>query len=243
MDVLRADRVTFAMIGVLVFLAALAFFGGDDDGQAAGDGLGDDWRAAPAGALEVGRGGSGVGDERSDDDGVPASDEGVTAADEARRERRRQVAGALREAIRQARELRTSPAVGAEAAAEAPAAEVSAPEPVGRLEAEYIQDAVREIRPLLAECYEQALEHEPGLEGRLVIEFDIEGEPEVGGVVNDSRVSDESEIAETSLDECVTETLYTLELPAPEGGGRVHVRYPFLFAAAEDTGGGDPAAE
>ncbi len=148
----------------------------------------------------------------------------------------RALARALRERIESARTERE----GAEASA--PPDEVrslvetggssinGSPDAPGRLDPAYIREAVRELQPLIAECYELALEEDDTLAGRLVLEFDIEGEPEVGGVVEDSAIGDESTLTHPTLDECVRETIYTLELPAPEGGGMVHVRYPFTFS-------------
>ena len=107
------------------------------------------------------------------------------------------------------------------------------------IEAEYIRDAVRAVQPLLAECYELALAaardagEEPP-QGRLVMRFEIMAEPEVGGVVDESEVLEVSDVRHPTLDECFAETLYTLELPAPEGGGRITVRHPFVLAPDGD---------
>jgi hypothetical protein len=110
----------------------------------------------------------------------------------------------------------------------------SGEEPRGTLDRRYIRDAVRAVTPLLEECYELARAEDPTLEGRLVVEFTIGGDPEVGGVVEESEVADDSALRHPILDECVRETMYTIELPPPEHGGRVDVRYPFVFAPDED---------
>ena len=101
---------------------------------------------------------------------------------------------------------------------------------MGTLDAEYIRAAIQELKPLLAECYELAREEQTDLEGRLVVQFEIVGEPDVGGIVETSAIDEASDLRHPVLDECVRETMYTAELPAPEGGGRVTVRYPFNFA-------------
>lgn len=112
-------------------------------------------------------------------------------------------------------------------------------ERLGRLDPQYIRDAIRDLQPLLRECYELALEDARSsgretLEGRLVTRFVIGGEPDVGGVIEESSVMDESDLRHPLLEECFTETLFTVELPAPEEGGRVTVHYPFVFRAAEE---------
>jgi hypothetical protein len=107
------------------------------------------------------------------------------------------------------------------------------------LDAAYIRDRVQELRPLLAECYELALHEDPALAGSLIVEFVIGGEPEVGGIVEDSRIDDASTLRHPVLDECVRETMYMAEFTAPAEGGQVTVRYPFRFAQAADAGGSE----
>lgn len=140
----------------------------------------------------------------------------------------------LERAIRIAREERLagghSTGGGGGAAAE-PAAGDGEP---GTLDPEYIRSAVQELKPLIRECYELALDQQPDLEGRLVVDFEIVGEPDVGGVVETSEIDEASDLRHPALDECIRETMYTAELPAPEGGGRVTVRYPFNFSNAAE---------
>ena len=138
---------------------------------------------------------------------------------------------AVEEAARTRSLLATSPPT---AAAAPPGVPPAGDEAHGSLDPQYIRDAVRELKPLLAECYERALEEQVGLAGTLMVEFTIEGEPEVGGVVEDTTIAETSTLRHPSLDECVRETMYTLRLPAPEGSGTVHVRYPFRFAPTDD---------
>lgn len=108
----------------------------------------------------------------------------------------------------------------------------------GSLDKEYIREAIQEVKPLIGECYEMLLESQPEAEGRLVAELVIAGDESVGGIVEESRLLEDSTLQNPSLDECVRETLYTLELPAPKGGGRVVVRYPFHLAAKAPSGDG-----
>ncbi len=149
-------------------------------------------------------------------------------------EAKRRLAEALRARIRRAREAREgSTARGTERSAPSPshAGRGAQDEAAGEttLDRHYIQDAIHEIVPLLAECYDLAREQDPSLEGRLIVEFDIEGEPEEGGVVEGTAIDSASTLRHPVLDECVSQTLYTLELPPPDGPGHVHVRYPFVF--------------
>jgi hypothetical protein len=100
----------------------------------------------------------------------------------------------------------------------------------GSLDKEYIRAAIRELVPLVRECYENALRDQPDLGGRLTVEFSIAGEPEIGGVVTESRIAGtDAGALHAGLEECVRETMYGLKLDAPAGGGTVQVRYPFVF--------------
>ena len=99
------------------------------------------------------------------------------------------------------------------------------------LDKSYIRAAIVNIQPLLRECYENALEVHPELAGKIEVEFMITGEPDVGGIVESSAVTEKSTIADPDLRECIQETMYALELPAPPAGGSVMVRYPFLFSS------------
>jgi hypothetical protein len=59
----------------------------------------------------------------------------------------------------------------------------------------------------------------------------IEAQGGVGGVVSESAIDDASStIADAGMRECVTQTMYALEIDPPTGGGTVHVTYPFTFA-------------
>ena len=94
----------------------------------------------------------------------------------------------------------------------------------------YIRTQIRELVPLLTECYTQALADDQTLAGKLVVKFTIGGEPEVGGLVEASEVdAEQSTIAHAGMVECVRETMYGAEFGAPREGVRIEVRYPFEF--------------
>ena len=139
-------------------------------------------------------------------------------------------------AIRAAREARERWAAERSAAATSgattPAADAGAD--VAELSPDYIRARIGDLAPLLRECYELALHEDPALEGKLVVEFVIGGEPEVGAIVEESRILDESTLRHPTLDECVRETMYTAEFEDPPTGGRVTVRYPFRMSRTPD---------
>lgn len=95
---------------------------------------------------------------------------------------------------------------------------------------DYIQGAMTGLLPLIVDCYKQARTTHPDLAGTLVVNFTIEGEPGIGGLVTESTVdSNHSEIKDPALSECVQETMFALEIDPPSNGGTVHVTYPFTF--------------
>jgi len=84
---------------------------------------------------------------------------------------------------------------------------------------EWEQRQLETLGQLLAECYDLAHASEPELAGTLGVQFKISGEPEVGGLVEDVQLMDDySTIESPAMRECVTESMYALELdPPPEG--------------------------
>ena len=115
------------------------------------------------------------------------------------------------------------------------AASSDAPSP-GHLDKEYIREVVTEdLVPIAKECYESALEDDPELGGRLVLQFSIVGDASVGGIVDEVSIDEEgSTLKHPSLGECMTESTATLLFDPPENGGRVVVNYPFIFEPSDE---------
>jgi hypothetical protein len=103
----------------------------------------------------------------------------------------------------------------------------------GELSKETIRGAVQAVIEDVKACYEEQLEVSPDLGGKIIVDFTINAEEGVGGVVDRVEVSDESDepmrMAE-QLTECIVDTIYTLELPEPKGGGTVDVSYPMIMS-------------
>jgi hypothetical protein len=97
-----------------------------------------------------------------------------------------------------------------------------------------IKTAIREILPLLRECYENAREDDAKLDGKLVLSYSIGGDDSVGGIVEESEidVGESDDLASNeALVRCVTETIYTIEIETPPGG-LMQVSYPLLFQSS-----------
>ncbi|MCA9616392.1 MAG: AgmX/PglI C-terminal domain-containing protein [Sandaracinus sp.] len=226
-------RLAIAPVG-LILLAALWFFFRSDGSNRSPD-VGDEARASVPSDASV------------PDATVVAERLAESEATAGSRRRSREEVAELRAAIEAARNDRVREAARELAANPNPtaaAAAVQVPpeqdaERLGRLDAQYIRDAIRDLQPLLRECYDLARAEaeragEAAPEGRLVTRFVIGGEPDVGGVIEESEVMDQSDVRHPLLEECFTQTLFTVELPAPEEGGRVTVHYPFVLRAGDD---------
>ncbi|MBT8493687.1 MAG: sigma-70 family RNA polymerase sigma factor [Deltaproteobacteria bacterium] len=105
--------------------------------------------------------------------------------------------------------------------------------PAPTLDREYIQDRIRDVLPLIKECYELALDEQPDarLEGKLLVNFTIDAEQEVGGYVAEASLAEPNSAISKAIGECVTETIYSIEFVPPEGGGQMKVSYPFVFTS------------
>lgn len=102
--------------------------------------------------------------------------------------------------------------------------------PMGSLSKEYIRDTVAEdVVPLVRECYDNLLEKDPEIAGRMVMQFAIMGDESVGGIVDEMEFAEESEIQDEDFRECVSESMMSTVFEPPEEGGKVIVKYPFVF--------------
>lgn len=100
----------------------------------------------------------------------------------------------------------------------------------GNLDKEYIREAVRkDLIPLAHDCYGSMLEIDPNFAGTLVLEFDIMGDEDVGGIVDDVKPAEGTDMTNPEFVECMSESMMTVMFPPPEGGGMVHVTYPMQF--------------
>jgi hypothetical protein len=106
----------------------------------------------------------------------------------------------------------------------------------GSLDRDYLRERIKEILPLVRECYEQSLKAGPA-DGVLKVSFSIIGDPELGGIIEESKVLDDTPLARNEgLAECVQESMYAPQLKAPSGGGRLRVTHPFRFRASSASG-------
>ncbi|WP_438031906.1 AgmX/PglI C-terminal domain-containing protein [Sorangium sp. So ce204] len=94
----------------------------------------------------------------------------------------------------------------------------------GRLPPEVIQRIVRQSFGRFRLCYEQGLQRDAGLQGRVVVRFTIDPR---GALVNARDGG--SDLPDAATVSCVVRAFRDLTFPAPEGGS-ADVVYPILFA-------------
>jgi hypothetical protein len=104
------------------------------------------------------------------------------------------------------------------------------------LSREYIQAVIRrDFFPLAMSCYESALARVPTLRGRVVVDFMIVGDAKLGGIVDQARINDRSDIDDEELRTCLRESMLSMVFEAPENDGWVTVTYPFGFEPDDEA--------
>ncbi len=95
---------------------------------------------------------------------------------------------------------------------------------LGSLDPEIIRRIVREHGGQIRYCYETELTRTPGLYGKIVMKWVINGE---GKVMQATKA--ESQMNNANVENCLASRIKTWVFPKPKGGGIVVVNYPFVF--------------
>lgn len=114
-----------------------------------------------------------------------------------------------------------------------PEAEPREEAPTGTVDKEEVRRAIQTVVPLIRQCFEDVAERFPGPH-TVKLKFTIEGQGLTGhfrdGEVVDSTIQDPFALA------CFLDSLLDVRFPAPRGGGRVTITYPFHFVPGGDAG-------
>jgi TonB family protein len=94
----------------------------------------------------------------------------------------------------------------------------------GALAKEAIRRAIQRHLNEVRFCYTEGLRQKPDLEGRVQVMFVISG----SGTVQQASVV-ESDLHQPGVEQCISAAVRRWNFPAPDGGGYVTVRYPFVF--------------
>nr|HEX4315502.1 AgmX/PglI C-terminal domain-containing protein [Kofleriaceae bacterium] len=93
---------------------------------------------------------------------------------------------------------------------------------LGGLSAEEIDRVVRGHAGLFKACYQKELNHTPGIGGKMVVHFIINGEGSV------TSANSNGGLGNAEVESCVVRNIKNLKFPAK--GGNANVNYPFVFS-------------
>lgn len=95
---------------------------------------------------------------------------------------------------------------------------------LGSLDPDIIRRIVREHAGQIRYCYESELTRTPGLYGKIVMKWVINGEGKVM-----QATTAETQMKNANVENCLASRIKTWVFPKPKGGGIVIVNYPFVF--------------
>ena len=97
----------------------------------------------------------------------------------------------------------------------------------GGLSREAIRRVVRRNLRQVRFCYEQGLQQNPSIEGRVIVQWTIDPTGRVQG----SSVAS-STLRDASVESCIAQAVRRWSFPQPDGGSMVGVNYPFLLQSS-----------
>ena len=87
-----------------------------------------------------------------------------------------------------------------------------------------VAGVIRKNNSAFVYCYEELLEHQPGVRGKVKVKFVIDA----SGLVSDSQII-KSDIDDDNFKNCIRSRINRLKFPRPRGCSKVDVSYPFTF--------------
>lgn len=100
---------------------------------------------------------------------------------------------------------------------------------VGGLDKDVIMKVIKRHQNEIKFCYEQELQKNPALGGKVAVAWTIDP----SGGVSEANVS-ESSIGNANVEGCIVQRIRRWKFPEPAGGGVVNVTFPWIFKAAGD---------
>jgi TonB family protein len=98
---------------------------------------------------------------------------------------------------------------------------------VGGLDKDVIMKVIKRHQNEIKFCYEQELQKNPSLAGKVAVAWTIDP----AGGVSDANVS-ESSMGNANVEACIVQRIRRWKFPEPQGGGVVNVTFPWIFKAA-----------
>jgi TonB family protein len=99
----------------------------------------------------------------------------------------------------------------------------------GGLEKGVVDSVIKENISEVRGCYEAQLASHPQLKGRVVTNFTIAD----NGRVSAANIT-ESTLKNPGTETCLLDVILDMDFPPPVGGGKVDVKYPFIFSPAAE---------
>ena len=107
----------------------------------------------------------------------------------------------------------------------------------GALDRDIIRRIVRAHINEVRSCYNQGLARDPGLGGRVAINFTIDGDGKVS-----AAVVSESTLTDAAVATCIAGAVKRWAFPKPKGG-TVEVTYPFVLESGQAAGAGEAGSD
>ncbi|MGA9521360.1 MAG: AgmX/PglI C-terminal domain-containing protein, partial [Myxococcaceae bacterium] len=98
---------------------------------------------------------------------------------------------------------------------------------IGGLDKDVIAKVIRRHQNEIKYCYEQELNKDPALSGKVAVLFTIDP----AGSVSDANVS-ETSLNNATTESCMLARIRRWRFPEPKGGGVVTVTFPWIFKPA-----------
>lgn len=101
------------------------------------------------------------------------------------------------------------------------------PTKLGKAQMRY---AIRDLTPLLLDCYSEAFDRLPSKEGTMTVRLVLVGEPGSSTLVDEVELGGDAHlVGDAAFVECMRETLYTVEMPEMPGPETWNVNYPLTM--------------
>jgi len=105
---------------------------------------------------------------------------------------------------------------------------------LGAIDKELIRRVIQEHASQIRYCYEQELQRDPKLEGKVVVRWIINGD---GHVSNPQVDGGGTTLSNDAVHRCMMDRIQSWEFPKPKGGGIAVITYPWILRASGGAGG------
>jgi len=105
---------------------------------------------------------------------------------------------------------------------------------LGAIDKELIRRVIQEHASQIRYCYEQELQRDPKLEGKVVIRWIINAD---GHVTSPQVDGGGTTLASDQVHRCMMDRIQSWEFPKPKGGGIAVITYPWILRASGGAGG------